>query len=146
MKCLIPELRGLSYKALLSLSGELESLIQAYNESLVAELALKDELEWEKELKNSFISLLLQLQAKRRAHQTTAKKRPAPAASPQFLTTVIPYHPSRGPPDNQTLQALIDILRAVNEDSPNLPTILTDYILNVLCPSAAQTPTSLPIC
>ena len=60
----IAELSGLSYKSLVTLSGELESLIQAYNESLVAELALKDELEWEKELKNSFISLLLSVQVR----------------------------------------------------------------------------------
>lgn len=26
---------------------------------------------------------------------------------PKYLTTVIPYHMDNGPPDNQTLQALI---------------------------------------
>lgn len=59
-----------------------------------------------------------------------------------------------GPPDNQTLQALIKselkisfhgsfdnkllslaVLRAINDDSPTVPTLLTDYILKVLCPT-----------
>lgn len=76
-------------------------------------------------------------------------------ADPKYLTTVIPYHMDNGPPDNQTLQALIksekiyeeeeelsyelfpslSVLRAINDDSPTVPTLLTDYILKVLCPT-----------
>lgn len=66
-----------------------------------------------------------------------------------------------GPPENQALQVLIKsklfntaflyivnwieqtltdklnftVLKAINEDSPTVPTLLTDYILKVLCPT-----------
>ncbi|XP_013135386.1 PREDICTED: fasciculation and elongation protein zeta-1 [Papilio polytes] len=53
----------------------------------------------------------------------------------QYLTTVIPFTLENGPPDNQSLQILIKILKAINEDSPTVPTLLTDYILKVLCPT-----------
>ena len=77
-------------------------------------------------------------------------------ADPKYLTTVIPYHMDGGPPDNQALQVLIKsiclryfyyfiylinfiifflVLKAINEDSPTVPTLLTDYILKVLCPT-----------
>ncbi|XP_046600016.1 uncharacterized protein LOC124295171 [Neodiprion lecontei] len=46
-----------------------------------------------------------------------------------YLTTVIPYHMDSGPPDNQALQVLIKILKAIDEDSSTVPTLLTDYIL-----------------
>ena len=32
-------------------------------------------------------------------------------------------------------QVLIKILRAINDDSPQVPSLLTDYILKVLCPN-----------
>lgn len=32
---------------------------------------------------------------------------PFPGTDPKYLTTVIPYNMESGPPDNQTLQALI---------------------------------------
>lgn len=76
----------------------------------------------------------------------------------QYITTVIPYHPGNGPPSNPTVQVLIKskpwprkqrwtlfffllfltstsysvfivVLRAIVEDSPTVPTLLTDYIL-----------------
>ncbi|RZF48486.1 hypothetical protein LSTR_LSTR007764 [Laodelphax striatellus] len=47
----------------------------------------------------------------------------------KYLTTVIPYHLDSGPLDNQALQVLIKILKAINDDSPTVPTLLTDYIL-----------------
>lgn len=75
------ELRKLPYSKLLTLQSELESLIQAYNESLVQELAHKDELEYEKELKNTFISLLLSIQNRRRQF-LMEKKRKSAAAKP----------------------------------------------------------------
>lgn len=40
---------------------ELEVVVRQYSETLITQLALRDELEYEKELKNSFISLLLQV-------------------------------------------------------------------------------------
>lgn len=126
------------------------------------------------------------MQAKRRAYLAKKRASSAGGAQPHFLTTVIPYQAARGTPDNPALNALIKsppsfplsllaqtgtdascpVLRAVNEDSPQVPNILTDYILNgtgspqplasigewrvgidaVLCPSSTDGPGSLPIC
>ncbi|XP_063710091.1 fasciculation and elongation protein zeta-2 isoform X2 [Culicoides brevitarsis] len=119
---------------------EMEVLIRELSETLISELTLKDELEYEKELKNSFISLLLAVQNRRRQYHVEKKKHKAQnkaptGLEPKYLTTVIPYHLDNGPPDNQALQVLIKILKAINEDSPTVPTLLTDYILKVLCPT-----------
>lgn len=111
---------------------EMEVLIREFSETLISELALRDELEYEKELKNSFISLLLAVQNKRRQYHVEKKKgkmqssmtsstqslngqngtaRPnglgVSSNDPKYLTTVIPYHLDAGPPDNQALQVLI---------------------------------------
>ena len=53
----------------------------------------------------------------------------------KYLTTVIPYQPEKGSPSLHGLQVLVKILKAINEDSPAVPALLTDYILKVLCPS-----------
>lgn len=136
------KLRDLSLSQLNELFLELEVLIREFSETLISELALRDELEYEKELKNTFISLLLAVQNRRRQYHVE-KKRSAKNSSikiqngidPKYLTTVIPYHIGDGPPDNQSLQVLIKILKAINEDSPTVPTLLTDYILKVICPT-----------
>lgn len=56
----------LSQRQLNDLYTEMEMEIRDLSESLIAELALRDELEYEKELKNQFISLLLSIQNKKR--------------------------------------------------------------------------------
>lgn len=114
---------------------ELERMIQEFSETLIQELAFRDELDFEKELKNNFISLLLSVQNKRRQHHID-RKRGRGLNEPKYLTTVIPYNTDDRTPDVSTLQILIKILRAVNEDSPTVPTLLTDYILKVLCPTS----------
>lgn len=140
------KLKQLTSSQLTELLGEMESLVGALSETLIAELALRDELEYEKELKNQFISLLLAVQNRRRQHHVTKKRNqiqngtsPLPQhrslQESKYLTTVIPYHTNSGPPDNQALQVLIKILKAISEDSPTVPTLLTDYILKVLCPT-----------
>ena len=114
---------------------------------------VRDELEYEKELKNTFISLLLSIQSKRRATSSSGSgggSDLAPATSSlhqasrsnkgqsgpyKYLTTVIPYQPEKGSPSLRNLQVLVKILKAINEDSPAVPALLTDYILKVLCPS-----------
>lgn len=73
-----PELRQLSLSQLNEIFMELETLIREFSETLIAELAHRDELEYEKELKNTFISLLLAVQNKRRQYHVEKKKRPAP--------------------------------------------------------------------
>ncbi|XP_029719263.1 fasciculation and elongation protein zeta-2 [Aedes albopictus] len=137
------KLRSLSITQLNELYMEMEVLIREFSETLISELALRDELEYEKELKNTFISLLLAVQNRRRQFHVERKKgksqnKPVAVTSngtePKYLTTVIPYNLETAP-DNQTLQILIKILKAINEDSPTVPTLLTDYILKVLCPT-----------
>jgi len=134
------KLQALSISQLNELYMEMEVLIRELSETLISELALRDELEYEKELKNTFISLLLAVQNRRRQYHVEKKKIKAQGKQPtglepKYLTTVIPYHLDAGPPDNQALQVLIKILKAINEDSPTVPTLLTDYILKVLCPT-----------
>lgn len=136
------KLRDLSLSQLNELFLELEVLIREFSETLIAELALRDELEYEKELKNTFISLLLAVQNKRRQYHVEKKRsskngtlKTPTGLDPKYLTTVIPYHIDSGTPDNPTLQILIKILKAINEDSPTVPTLLTDYILKVICPT-----------
>lgn len=68
------ELRDLSLSQLNELFLELEVLIREFSETLIAELALRDELEYEKELKNTFISLLLAVQNKRRQYHVEKKR------------------------------------------------------------------------
>ncbi|XP_064621335.1 fasciculation and elongation protein zeta-2-like isoform X2 [Lineus longissimus] len=138
----LKDVQKLSVGALNELLEEMECMIKEYSETLIQELALRDELEYEKELKNQFISLLLSIQKKRReCHHDKRKniKKNAKAGNGNenstFLTTVIPYHVNQGAPNISQLQIYIKILKAINEDSPQVPTLLTDYILKVLCPT-----------
>lgn len=68
------ELQSLKSSQLNELYVEMEVLIREFSETLIAELALRDELEYEKELKNSFISLLLGVQNKRRQFHVQKKR------------------------------------------------------------------------
>jgi hypothetical protein len=70
----VSELKTLSLSQLNELYLELEVLIREFSETLIAELALRDELEYEKELKNTFISLLLAVQNKRRQYHVERKR------------------------------------------------------------------------
>ncbi|XP_070577167.1 fasciculation and elongation protein zeta-2-like isoform X3 [Ptychodera flava] len=136
----IPGLKSLSLHALNELLEELESTIKEYSEVLIEQLALRDELEYEKEIKNQFISNLISVQNKLKARNPKGKKG-APkkklkngSEGGSFLTTVIPYH-KNGPPSVETLQILNKILKAMDEDSSQVPGLLTDYILKVLVPT-----------
>lgn len=108
----VTELRTLTMGQLNELYMEMEMLIKEFSETLINELALRDELEYEKEMKNTFISLLLAVQNKRRQYHVEKKrikaqgKQPS-GMEPKYLTTVIPYHMENGSPDNQALQVLI---------------------------------------
>lgn len=75
-------MKALSLSQLNELYLELEVLIREFSETLIAELALRDELEYEKELKNTFISLLLAVQNKRRQYHVE-KKRSAKSSAQQ---------------------------------------------------------------
>ncbi|KAK0411382.1 hypothetical protein QR680_005627 [Steinernema hermaphroditum] len=132
------KLESLSASALVSLQAEMEQLIRVYNESLVEQLAHRDELDFEKELKNTFISQLLALQNRKRQFQNERKRKGLKmdqSSMPQFMTASIPFDDTVPMVDNATLQLLIKILKAIDEDSPSVPSMLTDYILTVVCPS-----------
>lgn len=80
---LIPtELETLKTSQLNELYLEMEVLIREFSETLISELALRDELEYEKELKNSFISLLLGVQNKRRQFHVQKKRGKSQGAQP----------------------------------------------------------------
>nr|KAG5699747.1 hypothetical protein BaRGS_014163 [Batillaria attramentaria] len=70
-----PELKTMSCAQLHELLAEYERSIKELSELLVTELALRDELDYDKELKNSFISLLLSIQKKRRETNADRKKK-----------------------------------------------------------------------
>jgi hypothetical protein len=78
----VTELETWSVGQLNELLSELEWRVQHHSETLIAELALRDELEYEKELKNTFISLLLNVQNKRRQMTANQKKPTTNATTP----------------------------------------------------------------
>ncbi|KAF4087995.1 hypothetical protein AMELA_G00077610 [Ameiurus melas] len=166
--------RNLSVAELNELLEEVETAIRHYSEELVRHLALRDELDFEKEVMNSFISVLIDVQNLQKEHKELLKKKrkvksgvgqqngrlqrlPASRFSmesissviqngfrqtfgnmggeKQYLTTVIPYEKKDVPPSVEDLQVLTKILEAMRDDSDKVPSLLTDYILKVLCPS-----------
>lgn len=64
--CNVAGIENMSSAALCELYDEMDSLVRELSEELVLELARRDELEYEKELKNQFISLLLSVQRRHR--------------------------------------------------------------------------------
>ncbi|XP_075452570.1 fasciculation and elongation protein zeta-2 isoform X2 [Ascaphus truei] len=65
----------MSVTELNELLEEIETAIKDYSEDLVQQLALRDELEFEKEVKNSFISVLIEVQNKQKEHKENVKKK-----------------------------------------------------------------------
>ncbi|XP_061602495.1 fasciculation and elongation protein zeta-2 isoform X2 [Cololabis saira] len=54
---------------------EVEAAIRRYSEELIQALALRDELDYEKEVKNSFISLLIDVQNRQKEHRELLRKK-----------------------------------------------------------------------
>ncbi|XP_010892305.1 fasciculation and elongation protein zeta-1 isoform X2 [Esox lucius] len=193
----MPSYEGLSLmpsSALVELLCRVEAAIREYSEELVTQLARRDELEFEKEVKNTFITALIEVQNRQKEQRDTGKRRrrgdkalslqgnavtatvvggtttttptrtdSKPATMPikrfsmeglsnilqtgirqtfgsngtekQYLNTVIPYEKKATPPTVDDLQMITNILYAMKEDSEKVPTLLTDYILKVLCPT-----------
>ncbi|XP_076827776.1 fasciculation and elongation protein zeta-2 isoform X2 [Brachyhypopomus gauderio] len=139
--------RNLSLAELNELLEEVETTIRRHSEELVQNLALRDELDFEKEVKNSFISVLIDVQNRQKEHREFLKKKRkvktgaggqhsrAERLPTNNLTTVIPYEKKGGPPSVGDLQILTKILQAMRDDSDKVPSLLTDYILKVLCPT-----------
>ncbi|XP_035851115.1 fasciculation and elongation protein zeta-2 isoform X4 [Sander lucioperca] len=144
-------LRQLSVSELTETLEEVETAIRRYSEELIQALALRDELDYEKEVKNSFISLLIDVQNRQKEHRELLRKkkkiRSTTTTGPNgqrtasthipgtYLTTVIPYEKKAGSPVVEDLQILTKILHAMRDDSEKVPALLTDYILKVLCPT-----------
>ncbi|XP_014053106.1 fasciculation and elongation protein zeta-1 isoform X2 [Salmo salar] len=193
----MPSYEGLSVmpsSALVELLCRVEAAIREYSEELVTQLARRDELEFEKEVKNTFITALMEVQNRQKEQRDTGKRRrrvdkglslqgnaitttviggtptminactdSKPASMPMkrfsmeglsnilqtgirqtfgstgmdklYLNTVIPYDKKATPPTVDDLQMITNILYAMKEDSEKVPTLLTDYILKVLCPT-----------
>ncbi|XP_014865998.1 PREDICTED: fasciculation and elongation protein zeta-2-like isoform X4 [Poecilia mexicana] len=135
-------LRSLSAAELLERLTETEVNIRRFSEELVQQLAVRDELDFEKEVKNSFISALIDVQNRQKEHRESLRKKKklkggagAAQALPErtpgsYLTTVIPYEKKGLPPSIEDLQILTKILQAMRDDSDKVPGLLTDYILN----------------
>uniref|UniRef100_A0A8C5NF84 Fasciculation and elongation protein zeta-2-like n=1 Tax=Gouania willdenowi TaxID=441366 RepID=A0A8C5NF84_GOUWI len=142
-------LRQLSVSELTQTLEEVESAIRRYSEELIQALALRDELDYEKEVKNSFISLLIDVQNRQKEHRDLLRKKKKIRSTATtngirttsthipgtYLTTVIPFEKKAGSPPVEDLHILTKILRAMRDDSEKVPALLTDYILKVLCPT-----------
>uniref|UniRef100_A0A8C8UBE6 Uncharacterized protein n=1 Tax=Peromyscus maniculatus bairdii TaxID=230844 RepID=A0A8C8UBE6_PERMB len=126
-----------------------EGAIRDFSEELVHQLARRDELEFEKEVKNSFITVLTEVQNKQKEQRELAKKRWKEKGLSlqssgiekgnqmplkQYLNTVIPYEKKSSPPSVEDLQMLTN-RRKLSEDNEKVPTLLTDCILKVLRPT-----------
>ncbi|KAI4904041.1 hypothetical protein NFI96_033859, partial [Prochilodus magdalenae] len=69
------EMRNLSVSELNELLEEAETTVRRFSEELVQQLALRDELDFEKEVKNSFISVLIDVQNRQKEHRELLKKK-----------------------------------------------------------------------
>uniref|UniRef100_A0A8C3Q2R3 Fasciculation and elongation protein zeta 1 n=1 Tax=Chrysolophus pictus TaxID=9089 RepID=A0A8C3Q2R3_CHRPC len=169
-------LEQLTAGELAAAAGRAEAASRALSAELVAQLARRDELAFEKEVKTAFIGALLAVQGEQREQREAARRRRrdrglslqggrpergghmprkrfsmegissilqsglrqtfGPAANEkQYLNTVIPYEKKGSPPSVEDLQMLTNILFAMKEGNEKVPTLLTDYILKVLCPT-----------
>ncbi|XP_016059889.1 PREDICTED: fasciculation and elongation protein zeta-1 isoform X1 [Miniopterus natalensis] len=68
-------LRHMSGSELTELLDQVEGAIHDFSEELVQQLARRDELEFEKEVKNSFITVLIEVQNKQKEQRELMKKR-----------------------------------------------------------------------
>ncbi|CAM4791541.1 unnamed protein product [Rotaria magnacalcarata] len=135
-------LKTQSIHSLNQLYDELNTSIENLSSILIQELATREELDYEKETKNTFISLVLSIQNKRRHYQNDKRQKHRSVfgnnnyVEPEtYLTTTIPFdrdHP--GYLSVEHLENLNKILHAIDEDSAQVTELLTNYILKVLCP------------
>lgn len=130
------ELQTFTLSCLYEVRDELNESVRDLSEILVDELAVRDDLDYEKELKNQFIWLLPNVQKRRReVLLEMSYRQKSKVIGNGYLTTVIPYQASQDPLAIEKLQIYIKILSAINEDHCSVPALLTDYILRVLCPT-----------
>lgn len=65
----------MSNSALVELLHRVEATICEYSEELVSQLARRDELEFEKEVKNTFITALMEVQNRQKEQRESSKRR-----------------------------------------------------------------------
>lgn len=68
-------LRGLCVSELLERLEEVERQIRGFSEELIDQLAVREELDYEKEVKNTFISALIDMQNRQKEHRELLKKK-----------------------------------------------------------------------
>ncbi|XP_016118852.1 fasciculation and elongation protein zeta-1 isoform X3 [Sinocyclocheilus grahami] len=73
--CSYEGLRLMPSSALLDILCRMEAAIREYSEELVAQLARRDELEFEKEVKNTFITALMEVQNRQKEQRELSKRR-----------------------------------------------------------------------
>ncbi|XP_042621181.1 fasciculation and elongation protein zeta-1-like isoform X3 [Cyprinus carpio] len=73
--CSYEGLRLMPSSALLDILCRMEASIREYSEELVAQLAWRDELEFEKEVKNTFITALMEVQNRQKEQRELSKRR-----------------------------------------------------------------------
>ncbi|KAG2470109.1 ACAD8 protein, partial [Polypterus senegalus] len=142
--CSYEGLQLMPNSALEKLLNRVQEAIREFSEELVKQLARRDELEFEKEVKNTFITALIEVQNRQKEQrELTKRRRKEKGLSLQsvtrsekgstmpikYLNTVIPFEKKATPPSVEDLQMLTKILYAMKEDSEKVPTLLTDYIL-----------------
>lgn len=74
-RCPPAGLRHMTGSELTELLDQVEGAIRDFSEELVQQLARRDELEFEKEVKNSFITVLIEVQNKQKEQRELMKKR-----------------------------------------------------------------------
>ncbi|KAM9255713.1 LOW QUALITY PROTEIN: fasciculation and elongation protein zeta-1 [Cariama cristata] len=163
----------LSARELAAAAGRAEAASRALSAELVAQLARRDELAFEKEVKTAFIGALLAVQEQREQREAARRRRRdrglslqggrpergtqmprkvggdrgsslhsglpfqtfGPAANEKQYLNTVTYEKKGSPPSVEDLQMLTNILFAMKEGNEKVPTLLTDYILKVLCPT-----------
>lgn len=105
----LEKLKSLTTEQLQELAEDFETKVAQQSEKLVQNLARRDELEFEKEIKNTFLRQLLQVQNSRRTYlkkqQAVNNNNIALSKRQRYLTTVIPYQ--KGHLTVPVLQSLI---------------------------------------
>ncbi|CAF4233129.1 unnamed protein product [Rotaria socialis] len=129
------DLKLQSTYSLNELYEELNASVKDLSNLLVQELAVRDELEYEKETKNTFISLVLSIQNKcRHHHHHQGEKRPKRRSILEnsnyiepgtYLTTVIPYDR-----DHPTYLS-VEHLQSLNKSPLNFDNYLFDCLFSI---------------
>ncbi|KAF6034671.1 hypothetical protein EB796_007014 [Bugula neritina] len=131
----LSEVQQLSIRQLNDMVEELNTEINVRSALLVQEYSHRDDIRYERELKNTFISLCDKVMKKQKAKKKRKGKLTETATSITGTTYVIPYQLCQMPPSIDLLLVYIRILKAIYEDSPSVPAMLTEYILKVVCPT-----------